>query len=348
MSLPAQQSVVYLTGPRRLELRREPLPRPGPGEILLWIGAATTCGTDVKVYRRGGHPRMLRVPCPFGHELAGAIAALGAGVTSWREGQRVVVLNSASCGRCAPCRRGRENLCEDLHYLNGAFAEYILVPARFVERSLYALDAALGFELAALTEPLACVLHGIECCALSEPAAVLVLGAGPIGLLFAGALAAAGHRVTAADPNPGRLDVARRLGAAQVVAAARHGGQALSLRESSPGAKGYEVVIEATGVAEVWSEAMAAASPGGQVILFGGCAPGTQVPLDTHHIHYGEIAVKGAYHHRPATARRALELLSARAFDAGLLLSSERPLAELGEALESMMRREALKVVIRG
>jgi L-iditol 2-dehydrogenase len=347
--VPARQRVVFLLGPERVEVREEPVAPPGPGEILLALGAATTCGTDVKVFRRGGHPRMLRVPTPFGHEMAGTVAAAGAGVEGWRPGDRVAVLNSAACGACSYCRRGRENLCVDLQYLNGAFAEYLLVPARFAARSTYRLPPGLPFELAALVEPLACVLHGVEACALDAGADVAVFGAGPIGLLFAGVLAAAGHRVVLADPNPGRLEVGMALGAEVAAPIARGGGQAQAVRRLAREGEraGFDAVVEATGIPEVWADAIACARPGGVVVLFGGCAPGTSVPVDTHAVHYGELTIKGVYHHRPATAVRALELLGRQAFDARLLLSGERPLEELEDALRAMARKEALKVVIR-
>jgi L-iditol 2-dehydrogenase len=275
--------------------------RPGPGEILLSVEAATTCGTDVKVFRRGGHPRMLKVPTLFGHEMAGRVAALGAGVTTFEVGDAVVVANSAPCLTCDACRIGRENLCEDLRYLNGAFAEYLLVPERFVRQSTYRVPQGLSFERAALSEPLGCVLHGIDACELSRygrhgPAEVLVFGAGPIGLLFVAALAMDGHRVILADPNPGRLEIGRQLGAADGVEIARGGGQADVVRARTEGRRGAWVVVDATGVPAVWSDAFAAVRPGGLVNLFGGCAPGSTVALDTHLVHYSEITIKGAYH----------------------------------------------------
>jgi L-iditol 2-dehydrogenase len=341
-----------LLGPEQIEVREVSVRRPGLGEILLSVEAATTCGTDVKVYRRGGHPRMLRVPTLFGHEMAGRVAAVGAGVAGFAVGDAVVVVNSAPCMACDPCRMGRENLCEDLHYLNGAFAEYLLVPQRFVRRSTYQVPHNLPFERAALAEPLACVLHGVDACELSRyghggSAEVVVFGAGPIGLLFVAALARDRHRVILADPNPGRLEIGRRLGAADTVEIARGGGQADLLRAKTEGRRGAWVVVDATGVPEVWSDAIAAVRPGGLVNLFGGCAPGSTVALDTHLIHYSEITIKGVYHHRPATIRKALELLADPAFKADLLLSAERPIEGVEEALRSMMRKEALKVVIR-
>ena len=353
MSLPATMQGAMLLGPEQIEVRELPVPVPGPGEMLLKVEAATTCGTDVKVFRRGGHPRMLTVPTLFGHEMAGRVAAIGADVTQFSEGDPVVVANSAPCLACEPCRRGRENLCEDLHYLNGAFADYLLVPARFVERNTHAVPRGLSFERAALAEPLACVLHGIDACDLDRygaggPAEVALFGAGPIGLLFVAALAVEGHRVILADPNPGRLEVGTALGAAKTVAIARGGGQADVVRAETPDAKGAWIAVDASGVPEVWLDAIQCVRPGGLVNLFGGCAPGTSIPLDTHLIHYSEITVKGVYHHRPDTFRRALELLSNPAFNADLLLSGTRPVAEVEDALRAMMRKEALKVVISG
>lgn len=351
MTLPATMQGAMLLGPEEIEVREVPVPAPGPGEMLLKVEAATTCGTDVKVFRRGGHPRMLKVPTLFGHEMAGRVAAVGSGVTRFAEGDGVVVANSAPCLVCEACRRGRENLCEDLHYLNGAFADYLLVPSRFVERNTHAVPPGLSFERAALAEPLACVLHGIDACELDQygaggPVEVALFGAGPIGLLFVAALAIEGHRVILADPNPGRLDVGAALGAAKTVAITRGGSQAEVVRAETTEAKGAWIAVDASGVPEVWLDAIACVRPGGLVNLFGGCAPGTSIPLDTHLIHYSEITVKGVYHHRPDTFRRALDLLSDPAFKADLLLSGTRPVAGVEDALRAMMRKDALKMVI--
>lgn len=341
-----------LLGPERIEIQQVPVPQPDPGEFLLSVEAATTCGTDVKVYRRGGHPRMLRVPTLFGHEMTGRVAAVGPGVKEFSIGAPVVVANSAPCLACDACRMGRENLCEDLHYLNGAFAEFLLVPKRFVQQNTHLIPKNLSFEKAALTEPLGCVLHGIEACDLPRysqlgPVEILVFGAGPIGLLFVAALATEGHRVILADPNPGRLEIGKKLGAAETIEVARGGGQADVARAKTRDGRGVWIAIDATGVPEVWSDAIASLRPGGLVNLFGGCAPGTTIPLDTHLVHYSELTIKGVYHHRPETIRKALRLLANPRFMADLLLSGERPIEAVEEALRSMMHKEALKVVIK-
>lgn len=328
---------MILTGRQQIELRRVPLALPGPEEILVRVDAATTCGTDVKVYRLGGHPRMLQVPSPFGHEMAGTVVATGDQVESWRVGDLVVVVNSASCGRCRYCQKDRENLCPDLRYLNGAFAEYLLVPPRFVARSTYRRPTGLPAEQATLTEPLACVLHGIEVCRLGESADVLVLGAGAIGQLMVGALAADRHRVTVIDSNENRRATAKEMGA-----------RATQDRQKSAGLDGtFDLAVDATGTLGGWDQAVRSVRPGGQVLFFGGCPPGSRLELDTTRVHYGELTLRGAYHHRPSTVSRALELLSRERFPAHLVLTSRLPLARTAEALQRMISRQDLKVVLQ-
>ncbi len=337
MQLPDTYRCAYLVGRQEIELRRVPLPSPGRGEILLRIDAATTCGTDVKVYRLGGHPRMLRVPSPFGHEMAGTVVSTGDEVTDWQPGDRVVVVNSASCGRCGFCRENRENLCSELLYLNGAFAEFLLVPRRFVARSTYGIPNGLAAAEAALVEPLACVLHGLEACQLDKPVGALVLGAGPIGQLLVGALTSHGHRVTVIDANQQRREVARRMGAEGV----------LDRQEGHEVAADFALTVDASGTLGGWQRALETARPGGQVLFFGGCPPGSRLELDTGRVHYDELTLRGAYHHRPAAVGRALELLSRRRLPFHELLTSEAPLPGIHAALERMRQRRDLKVVVR-
>ena len=346
MTLPDRYRAACLVGPERIELRNLTLSRPGPGELLLRVDVATTCGTDLKVFLRGGHPRMLRVPSAFGHECAGTVVAIGDGVQDRQRGEAVVVLNSASCGNCPYCGRGRENLCRDLQYLNGAFAEFLPVPARFVARSTYPVPAGLALEHACLTEPLACVLHGLEACSLSEPRDVVVLGAGPIGQLLLGVLSADRHRVVAADPSAGRRETAIQMGAAATFepGAPRASAAILDLAADR---LGFDLAIDATGTIAGWELAADCVRPGGEVLYFGGCPPETRVTLDAARVHYDEIVVRGSYHHRPATVVRALELLASHRLPVELLLSREMPLEQTEEALRSMKRRTSLKVLIR-
>src|SRR5262245_3071062 len=155
-----------------------------PGEVRIQIEAALTCGTDLKVFKRGYHAKMIVPPAVFGHEWAGVITELGPGVVGWNVGDRVTAANSAPCGTCFYCSVQQENLCDDLLFLNGSYAESITIPARIVEKNLLPLQPSTPFLDAALTEPLACVVQGLEDVQLSIGQRVLVLGAGPIGLMF--------------------------------------------------------------------------------------------------------------------------------------------------------------------
>src|SRR5437773_5402309 len=186
-----------------------------PGEVRIAIEAALTCGTDLKVFKRGYHAKMIVPPAVFGHELAGVIvevrAAKEAGRPEWQVGDHVVVANSAPCGQCFYCRNSQENLCDDLLFLNGAYAESIVVPARVVEKNLLRLKPETDFRDAALIEPLACVVQGVEDLKLRAGQRVLVIGSGPIGLMFVASAKQSGCVVTVAGRGANRLEAARRL-----------------------------------------------------------------------------------------------------------------------------------------
>ncbi len=362
-SLPDRARAIFLLGPGKLALREVEVPRPGPGELLVAIEAATTCGTDLKVFRRGGHPRMLEVPGPFGHEMTGRIAAVGGvggtggigrGFSSppFREGDAVVVANSASCGICPACRGGRENLCPALVYLNGGFADFLLVPALFVARATYRRPPGLAPELAALAEPLACVEHGLarlgESGERSSGCPVLVLGGGALGLLFVAVLSQLGHCVTAADPHSHRLDLARRMGAtATIPMAPSTGGGAQAPGRLERVEREYDIAIDATGTVSGWQTAVEATRPGGTTLFFGGCAPADRIELATYPIHYDELSLLGTYHHTPRSFGAAIARLGEARSDFRALLTYEETLPNVESALCAMMDRRALKVVIR-
>ena len=160
---------------------------------------------------------MLKPPMPFGHEVAGTVVEVGSGVTRFRVGDRVVPMNSAPCGVCFFCGKGQPNLCEDLLFNNGAYAEFMRVPARIVEKNMLALPDGLAFEYAALTEPLACVVRGLEESGVQAGQTMVVIGAGPIGLMFMHAAELAGVDVTAVVKREDQVETARRFGARRVV-----------------------------------------------------------------------------------------------------------------------------------
>jgi L-iditol 2-dehydrogenase len=336
-----------LYGREDVRMERVPVPEVGPGEVRVRIGAALTCGTDLKVYRRGNHARMIRPPALFGHEFAGTIETVGPDAGGWNVGQRVVAANSAPCDECFYCERGRPELCEDLLFVNGAYAEYITLPERVVRKNLLAVPHHLSFEEAALTEPVACVVRGMEETGLRAGDTVVVLGAGPIGLMFVRLYHLAGARVIAVGRGRERLEVARRLGADDTFSVLETADVVDAVRNLANGGRGADVVIECVGRPEQWEQAIAMARKAGAVNLFGGCPKDTSIQLDTGRVHYDEIAIKGTFHHTPSTVREALRLLASGDFPAAEFLRDRAPLADLPDVLRRMDRgQSAVKTVI--
>jgi len=332
-------------GPGDLRFEEVPTPEPAAGEIVVKVEAALTCGTDVKTLRRG-HPVMIpHVPTVFGHELAGTVARTGRGVGGFTEGQRVVAANSAPCGSCRLCRGGRPNLCEDLLFVNGAYGEYIKLPARLVARNVVPIVASLPFARAAFVEPLACALLGVARGRVEAGMTVAVFGHGPLGCLLAMAAAERKARVLLVGKDGWRFDRVRGLGIAECLDLLAWPEVAAAIRDLTAG-RGAEVTVDATGRPEVWELAIASVGRGGSVVFFGGCAPGTTVAVDTRRAHYEELALVGAFHHTPELIRKAVELLETETLKPDSLITHAMGLAEVPAALALMERGRALKVFI--
>lgn len=319
-----------------------------PGEVRLQVEAALTCGTDLKVFKRGYHAKMIVPPAVFGHEVAGVIVELGAGSgdQGWQVGDRVVVANSAPCHECFHCRAGQENLCEHLLFLNGAYAESIVVPVRLVQTNLLRLKPETTFRDAALMEPLACVVQGIEDMRLEAGQQVLLFGAGPIGLMFVALGKHLGCNVTVAGRREGRLRAAQRLGAQQVIDIGD--GHNLVTKVRAATRTHFDAVIEAVGKPEVWEAAVHLVRKGGAVNFFGGCPAGTTITLDTTLIHYSNLRLLASFHHTPRTIRRALKFIEAGVIHAGDFVDGECPLSRLPALFASMaVGNHAVKTLIR-
>jgi L-iditol 2-dehydrogenase len=300
----------------------------------------------VKTLRRG-HPVMIpHVPTVFGHELAGTVTAVGAGVHGVSEGDRLAAANSAPCGDCPLCLAGRPNLCEDLLFVNGAYGEYIALPPRLVAKNVVRLAAGTPARRAAFAEPLACAMLGIERGRVEDGQTVIVFGHGPLGCLLAMVAAARKCRVIVVGKRGWRLERVRALRVAECVDAHATADLVGDLRAMT-GGRGAEVTIDATGRPEVWEQAIAAVGRGGCVVLFGGCAPGTVVQVDTRRAHYEELSLVGAFHHTPALIRHAVEALEAGVIDPDPLVTHTMALPDVRRALELMAGGEALKVLIR-
>jgi len=318
-----------------------------PGEVRVRIEAALTCGTDLKVYKRGYHAKMIVPPAVFGHELAGIITEVHGlkpgGVPQWHLGDRVVVANSAPCGDCFFCHHGQENLCDDLLFLNGAYAESIVVPARIAAKNMLRLKPGTDFADAALVEPLACVVQGIQDTRLRAGQRVLVIGVGPIGLMFVALAQHVGCSVTVAGRGPQRVARALKLGAEQNIGSINTN----SLPTAAKG-RGFDAVIEAVGRPETWEAAVHLVRKGGTVNFFGGCPAGTTITLDTSLIHYSNRSLLATFHHTPRTIRQALDFIERGVIRAADFIDGEAPLSELPGLFCAMAREnQAVKTLIR-
>jgi L-iditol 2-dehydrogenase len=330
-----------LRGKEDLRIERVPVPQAEPGELIVRVGAALTCGTDLKVYRRGYHAKMLTMDRLFGHELAGTVHQVGRGVTSFCVGARVVPLNSAPCDICFFCRNGQQNLCEDLLFNNGAYAEFIRIPRRIAEKNTLKMPDAMPFAHAALTEPLACVIRGLEESNARAGQTVIVLGAGPIGLLFVHAASLQGMHVIAVVKRKDQITAAKHLGAEQVVHIATVPDPVAAARSLTPEGRGADIVLEAVATLEAWQWAVNMARKGGLVNLFGGPPAGSSVTFDTNLIHYSDLTIKGSFHHTPGTVRRAFDLLASGRFNCQDFLTGAATIEDLPKVFSSMLARPA-------
>jgi L-iditol 2-dehydrogenase len=344
---PARMHAAVLHGREDVRVEQVEVPRAGPGEVLLRVEAALTCGTDVKVYRRGYHARMLVPPTLFGHEAAGVIESVGSGVNGFSPGMRVVAANSAPCDRCAFCRSGRHSLCDDLQFWNGAYAEYALLPARVVARNLLPLDGHVSFQAGALVEPLACAVRGIEACRIAAGMSVAIIGAGPMGLMLCALALRRGARVIAIGRRERRLEAARRLGAHAVLEVAPGDDLAAMLRDESSDHRGPDVVIEAVGSVETCEAALRTVRKGGVVNLFAGCPQDVAIAFDAQRLHYEELTLTSTFHHTPESVREAYRLIASGEVDPKAYVTSEAPLPRLPEVLRALAHgSEGLKTAI--
>ncbi|MHB0980096.1 MAG: zinc-dependent alcohol dehydrogenase [Thermoleophilia bacterium] len=329
--LPSVMRQARFHAPGDVRLAEAPVPAPAPGEVLVRVEVALVCGTDAKTYRRG-HPVLLaEAPTPFGHEYCGRVAAVGAGVKAFVVGDRVTSANSAPCGHCFFCRRDQFSLCEYLQpLLNGAYADYLLVPARIVEVNMFRVPEGMEPERAALLEPLACVLKGLDVGDVGPGTTVGVVGLGPIGLMMTYAAASRGARVIAVGRNDEKLAAARVAGAAEVVDLRTAGAdQAAAVRALTEDARGVDVAVEAVGRPEVWHFAVSIVRRGGVVNFFGGCEEGSVACVDTYRLHYEELCLTAAFHHTPRHVRMAKDVLARPDFPLRTLVTHRYTLEEL-------------------
>jgi L-iditol 2-dehydrogenase len=303
-----------LYAPGDLRIEEVPRPEPGPGDVLVQVEVALTDGTDLKTFRRG-HPVLLReTPAAFGHEFCGIV-----------DGRRVVAANSAPCGTCDGCERGRQ--CRSLEFLAGAYADWIVVPERIAAVNLHDVPVGLAPEVAAMVEPLACCLRGVERAGVQAGDSVAILGAGPIGLMLAACVADAGGWPVVVGGREERRALADAFGA-----------------EVGDG-RGADVVIEAAGSEQAWSDAVELVRAGGTVVMFGGLPRDARPAVDAYRVHYDELTVCGSFHHSPSTVRAALAFLASGAYPWERLVTHRVMLADL-PALFADPPRDLLKAAV--
>lgn len=318
------------------------------GEVLVKVESALTCGTDVKTFRRG-HPVLIKeIPSGFGHEFSGVVAKIGEGVEGFKEGDRVVAANSAPCGECFYCKREEFNLCENLDFLNGAYAEYIIVPARIVQKNMLILPETLSFDKAAFCEPLANVVHGVERTEIRPGQTVGIIGIGPIGLMFAKLAKLKGARVIAAGRNPLKLKLAEEFsGADEVIDLNKYQNPEKIFLSFTEEGKGLDVAVECVGLPVIWERMFRLVRPGGTVHFFGGCKSGSTVSFDTTRMHYGDIKMMSVFHHTPKYFRQALELISSGQIDVEQLITDKVGLDGVERALEQHIEGDAIKFLVK-
>ncbi|MGQ9624225.1 MAG: zinc-binding dehydrogenase [Candidatus Bathycorpusculaceae bacterium] len=335
-----------LYGVKDLRVEDVEIPKVGAGEVLVKVKAATTCGTDLKIYQRGYVEKVIKLPTIFGHEWAGEVVEVGEGLEWPRKGMRVRAGNSAPCLRCIMCRKGKYNLCEDMIWLWGAYAEYIKVPAHMVLVNMQEIPEHVSLEEAAIAEPLACVLHGVEEARVKLGDAVAIIGAGPIGLLHLLTVKKMGvEKAIVIDLVKERLNFASKLGADEVINAGKT--DVVEGVKKLTNGYGADVVIEAIGLPSTWEQAIKLARKGGAVLEFGGCPPGTEIRVNTENLHYGELTILGTFHATPLHFRKALSLIASRTVDVRPLITRKMKLSEIKEAFEVLATSKSeIKIAI--
>jgi L-iditol 2-dehydrogenase len=329
-----------LYGREDMKIEQVDIPSLADDEVLVRVEVALTCGTDLKVWKQGSHPRMIHPPALFGHELAGVVESKGSAVNGGvHAGMRVVPSNSAPCNVCMYCRKGQPNLCEDLLFNNGSYAEFIRIPGRIVQQNMLEIPDNVPFVDAAMVEPLACVLRGAHEIDAHEGDAVVVIGCGPIGLKFIRILSSRKVRVIALGKRKSQIRAAERLGAVAAFDVSEIDNPVNLVRQLTEGGRGADAVIEAVGSAQTWQWALQMVRKGGRVNLFGGCPSGTQVNFDPAALHYSEITIKSTFHHSPRFIREALDTIARGEIRASDFITGEVPLTELPHVFEHMKQR---------
>ncbi len=328
--------------PYDVRIEEVPIPEIDDDGVLIKTRATLTCGTDVKTYKRG-HPNV-KPGQFFGHEIAGDIVEIGKNVTGFTVGDRVVTHNTAPCGRCFFCKSGRnDGLCEDKAWIKGGHAEYCAVPGRIVKINLFHIPDDVSYKAAALTEPFSCAVYGADMTNISFDDTVVILGAGPIGLMIALLMKKKGARVIHADFSKPRLDISKKLGTDITVSLGGVEDHVAKIRALTPDGRGADAVIDATGIPKAWENAIGIVRKAGFVNLFGGCEPGTSINVDTYRIHYDGITITGFFHTTPKHVQIANDMINRHEIPEDIFITKEYPFEQLIEAIDAHANQDGVK-----
>src|SRR6266436_851673 len=321
-TVPSKMTAAVLYGSEDLRIEKIDVPALAADEVLVRVRLALTDGTDLKVWKRGD-PR-------------------------WRIGMRVIAANSAPCLRCYHCRRGQENLCDDLLFNNGAYADYMRIPGRIVVENMLEVPHSVDDQSAALAEPLACVLRGIHEMEVRAGDTAAVIGCGPIGLMFVRMLSRRGVRVIALARRAAPLEVAKHLGATAMINVTETPDVVAVVMALTEDQLGPDSVVEAAGNPATWKQALTMVRRGGVVNFFSGLPSTTRVEIEPAAIHYSELKLISPFHHTPRFIREALEAIRRGDISARDFVTEEIRLADLPQAFERMKSRSGeIKLAVK-
>jgi L-iditol 2-dehydrogenase len=343
------KAVVYYA-PGDIRVEEVPVPQAGAGQLRVKVDACAVCGTDLKSFKHG-NPR-IKAPLTIGHEFTGRVDTIGEGVTGFATGQRVVMATSISCGQCRYCRNGWRNLCVDLAPMGfsypGGMAEYVVIPQRAIDNDhVIRVPDSVPAEQAALAEPLSCAVNAVGQCHISQGDLVVVVGAGPMGLMNACVARAAGAgSIVMAEVSPLRLAQADRFGCDMLVDSDKE--DLVERVKQATNGLGADVVIVAAPAVAPQETALDLVRKRGTVCLFASLPVGqSMLQLDSRKIHYGEVRVIGSSDSTGEHVREAVRLMATGSVPTAQLATHTLPLSGIREAFDLMISGEALRVVLQ-
>jgi L-iditol 2-dehydrogenase len=343
------QAIRYY-GPEDIRVEQVDVPNCGDNEIRVKVDACAVCGTDLKAWK-SGNPR-IKPPQTMGHEFTGLVDIVGSDVTGFAEGDRVVMATSVSCGACAYCDQGHPNLCVDVAPMGftyaGGMAEWVVIPERALANGhVITVPQGIKPEHAALAEPISCAVNSIENSVVRTGDVVVVIGAGPMGIINACVARQQGAaKIILVEINPDRLRQGEAFGFDQLVDPANEDLQQIVMDETD--GLGANVVIVAAPAAPPQEQAVALVRKRGTVCLFASLPVGGHLlSMDSRAMHYNEIRVVGTSDSTPAHVRAAVDMIARGTVPADKLATHILPMAEVTQAFELMQSGEALRVVLK-